>query len=165
MKPQDRLTKSVRDELQEHCNAIRKLADGMGTAPESVAILQHGLMSMLATCDEATRTYIYGMVDNLLNAEAEVVRKHYIDQTAIAGFDKFKPHIRVGIISKKLIDMFVADLKEIKSVEVDKNEIYRTVIMRLLMELPADSINELLLKLAPTVSQNKTMEASRHMYG
>lgn len=165
MKKQDRLTKSVRDELQVHCDAIRKLATDMGTGPESVAVLQHGLMSMLSTCDESTRTYIYTMVDNLLNAETEVEREHYIDASTMAGFDKFKSHIRVGVITKKLIDTFLADVKGINSLDVDKSEIYRTVIMRLLMELPSDSINDLLTRIAPQVSQNKVTEASRHMYG
>jgi uncharacterized protein (DUF1786 family) len=165
MKKQDRLTKSVRDELQQHCDIIRKLAADMATGPESVAVLQHGTLSILSLCDAATRAYIFKMVDTLLNAEQSIDRNHYLDANVLQGYEKYKDHIRIGAMTKKLANMFLADLIAMDSLGVDKTEVYRTVIMRLLMELPSESIDEFIQKLAPNLSTKKYTDASRYMYG
>lgn len=161
----NRLTKTIRDKLHSHCEEIRTLADSMAASSDSVAVLEYGVQNLLYNCDSPTRAYIYSLVDTLLNAEQDVRRKSYINVAMVLSFQKYKSHIRAGTITKKLTDGFVAEVDKIDAPGIDKADIYRSVIMRLLMEIPSDKIDEFVQRLAPGVSNDKFASSERYMYG
>jgi hypothetical protein len=158
------LSKSVRDQMQTECVKIRKLANELQDSPDQVAVLQNGVQSVLKECDPQTRTYIYRLVDTVLNAEVEA-QKCLINPTIVLALEKYKHHMRTGIMTKQLLDHFMEQVQKLDNPHVTTEDIYQSIIMRLLMELPHDKITDILQHLAPAVAVEKESFNQRHMYG
>jgi len=160
-----RLTKAMRDELIALCTKTRKLTAEFKDPAERVQTLNYAAQQLLYDCDKATRTYIYSLVDTLLDSEQSVKRESYLTPSMVIAFNRQKPSIKAGAMTKKIVDNFIRDLSSLKIDPVDKSEIYRVVILRLLMELSADQIDDMLQHIAPNASSAKVTNESRHMYG
>jgi hypothetical protein len=158
------LTKSVRDEMQEHCAALRKLADQLQEGPEATVVLQNGVQATLKNCDAQTRNYIFRLADVVLASEHEG-QKCLINPAMQIALDKYKNHMKAGIMTKQLIDSFMACVQKIEAPDVNQEDIYQSIIMRLLMELPHDRITDMLTHLAPAIAFDKETFNQRHMYG
>jgi hypothetical protein len=161
MKPR-KFTRPSRDLLFEKCDQIKALAASMQTNPEKITVLQGGVQSLVRGLDEISREYIYDQVETILLAE-EDAGKCLVSSQLLQAFEKYQEPMYVGIKTKHVIDTFIECANAI-SPEL-KNDVFRAIILRLMMELPSKMLNEILSKTGPATILEKENSQNRHMYG
>jgi len=155
-------TRPVRDELSELCDNIKKLSESMKTNPEKISILQGGVQTLMNGLDELTREYVYDQVETVLLAESDAA-KCLVSQQILETFEKFQDSIYAGIKTKKVVEAFIDGASNI--FPPMKEEVYRAIILRLMMELSSKTLQDLLNRTGPATLCDKERDQSRHMYG
>lgn len=153
-----------RRKLEKLCVQISDLAIHLPDV-DTMSALEVALVNMVGRLDKPSRHLLFEASNRIIDARQDVQQRAIVTPKMQKIANARAGAMRVGLVAKNVTDLIIDNTNKYNINSQVKDNILKTVILRLALELNHDSIYEVAETLLPDVAKEKGVISDRNMYG
>jgi len=155
-------------EMQELSRIFKRtahIAQQLSSSTEHMTVLEACLRNAVGHLDKKSRSSLFKAVNILVDANQKSAQQSIASKRMLQSLSKEQSNITADIVAKNLINTFLENVNDNNIPSSVRDDILKSVISRLAMELTHENIEQVLHFLLPVASEKKQQNYDRHMYG
>ena len=158
-------TYTDRIKLSRMCTRAASIAKKIKSNSASMAFMESFICSVVSHLDTTTRNNLFTTVNMIVESNQVATKQVLASAEMLDILTRDQNLISTTLIVKNIVEGLSGNMSKHNIKQDIKDEILKSVIVRLSMDMSYDNINQLILYLQSGKHTHKDTQADWHMYG